>query len=271
MMSFKINVIGKGKVEASTVSVFGSLKDVEVKEKLLAEVIRCELLSLRAGNAHTKVRGEVRGGGKKPWKQKGTGRARHGSTRSPIWVGGGVTFGPRNTRNWERKINKSAKLSALKSIFKDRLNEKAVYQFVDSFKFEKTKDAATTLEVVAKKEEVKTKSIVIVYTSGDKPNLKGFTNTDVQMINATQLKICKLANAKVFVLTPAATELIEERFEKKKTVAKKEVKEEKAVKVGSAEISPTKKKAETKKPAAKKATAKKPATKKATTKKITKK
>ncbi len=67
----------------------------------------------RSAIAHTKDRGEVRGGGRKPWKQKGTGRARHGSSRSPIWVGGGITHGPRKTKNFSRKINRSMRTKAL--------------------------------------------------------------------------------------------------------------------------------------------------------------
>src|SRR5574343_1462415 len=75
----------------------------------------------RGGLAHTKTRDEVAGSGKKPWRQKGTGQARHGSRRSPIWVGGGVTFGPRNTTDWTQKINRKVKFAALASILSKKL------------------------------------------------------------------------------------------------------------------------------------------------------
>ena len=90
-------------------SIFG----VPFNADLLHQVSQSMLSNKRQGSAHTKNRGEVSGGGKKPWKQKGTGRARHGSTRSPIWVGGGVAHGPRNDRNYSRKINRSMKRQAL--------------------------------------------------------------------------------------------------------------------------------------------------------------
>lgn len=90
-------------------------KIFEVKPSihLLAEAVRISQANSRQGTSNTKTRGEVSGGGKKPWKQKGTGRARVGSIRSPIWRKGGITFGPRANRNWELKINKKAKTKAL--------------------------------------------------------------------------------------------------------------------------------------------------------------
>lgn len=83
---------------------------------LVHQVVTSLETSRRANTAQVKDRGAVRGGGKKPWRQKGTGRARHGSSRSPIWRGGGVTHGPTNERNYERKVNKAMKLKALGTV-----------------------------------------------------------------------------------------------------------------------------------------------------------
>lgn len=128
-------------------SVFG----VPWNADLVHEVVRLMNSNSRSNIAHTKTRGEVRGGGKKPWKQKGTGRARHGSTRSPIWVGGGVAHGPRNTQNYDRKINKKAKTKALYAILSKKFKEGEVI-FVDDIKFDKpkTKDAKNILVSLSK-------------------------------------------------------------------------------------------------------------------------
>lgn len=102
--------------------------------------------SARNPIAHAKTRGEVRGGGKKPWQQKGTGRARHGSTRSPIWVGGGTTHGPRNDKNYDRKVNRKMKTKALFTILSRKFRDGEVF-FIDSFDATngKTKEASSIL------------------------------------------------------------------------------------------------------------------------------
>ena len=100
--------------------------------------------------AHTKFRGEVSGGGKKPWKQKGTGRARHGSTRSPIWKGGGVTHGPRAEKVYAVKINRKMRLAALATVLSRKMRDGEII-FVDSFAFSapSTKEAMGALRAVA--------------------------------------------------------------------------------------------------------------------------
>ncbi len=100
--------------------------------------------------AHTKTRADVRGGGKKPWQQKGLGRARHGSSRSPIWVGGGVAHGPRNDKNYTKKINKKMKTAALYSILSKKFKDGEVL-FLDSISFDapKAKDAQGVLAAIS--------------------------------------------------------------------------------------------------------------------------
>ncbi|MHB1316962.1 MAG: 50S ribosomal protein L4 [Minisyncoccota bacterium] len=118
---------------------------------LVHQVVVSMESSARTPVAHAKNRGEVSGGGKKPWKQKGTGRARHGSNRSPIWVGGGVTHGPRNDKNYTRKVNKKMKAKALYTILSAKF-QKGQILFVDSlgFKAPKAKDAKVTLASFSK-------------------------------------------------------------------------------------------------------------------------
>ena len=98
-------------------STFGK----EFNETLVHQAVVTYLAGSRQGSHKQKTRSEVRGGGKKPWKQKGTGRARHGSTRSPIWIGGGITFGPTSSRNFSKKVNKKAKKKALAMVLTDKV------------------------------------------------------------------------------------------------------------------------------------------------------
>ncbi|MDO8584242.1 MAG: 50S ribosomal protein L4, partial [bacterium] len=131
-----------GTVELSDV-IFG----VKPEAALVHEVSVAMRANKRRPVASTKTKGEVRGGGKKPWAQKGTGRARQGSIRSPNWVGGGIAFGPNSERNFEVKINKKAKRKALFMALSDKLNDKRII-VVDQITVEpaKTKTAAEMLK-----------------------------------------------------------------------------------------------------------------------------
>lgn len=128
-------------------AVFGASWNAD----LVHEVLVSMQGNARANTAHTKGRGEVRGGGKKPWQQKGTGRARHGSSRSPIWTGGGVAHGPRNERNYTRKINKNVKAKALATVLSEKFGKGHII-FLDALEFSapKTKDAIAALAALAK-------------------------------------------------------------------------------------------------------------------------
>jgi large subunit ribosomal protein L4 len=120
----KITVYNNAGKNAGEVTLEPRIFGVAVKPPLVQQAIRTILASRRVAIAHTKTRAEVRGGGKKPWRQKGTGRARHGSIRSPIWKGGGVTFGPRKDRNFSLKMNKQAKRQALFMALTDKVQNK---------------------------------------------------------------------------------------------------------------------------------------------------
>ena len=116
----------------------------DINVPLMHQVVTAQLAAARSGTASTKTRSEVRGGGAKPWRQKGTGRARHGSTRSPIWVGGGVVFGP-HPRDYTQRLPKKMRKAALRSALADKAQAGQVF-ILDSFSETKTKAAAQALK-----------------------------------------------------------------------------------------------------------------------------
>lgn len=123
------------------------LFDVKINESLVHLAVEAQMANSRVMAGHSKTRGEVRGGGKKPWKQKGTGRARHGSIRSPIWKGGGVTFGPQSERNFAKKLNRKSKKNALAMALTDKVQNDALLG-LDSISMEtgKTKIMSSMLK-----------------------------------------------------------------------------------------------------------------------------
>ncbi len=185
-------------------AVFGAKFNAD----LLHQVSLSMLSNKRQGSAHSKNRGEVSGGGKKPWKQKGTGRARHGSTRSPIWVGGGVAHGPRNDRNYSRKINRSMKRQALYIALSKKFKEGEVLFLSPLVMTEiKTKAAKEVLGSLAKikgYESLKrNRNAAFFITSGKDVNVeksfRNFSNTAIG--EAKNLNLLDVLTYKYLVIT----------------------------------------------------------------------
>ncbi len=219
------NTQGKeaGKVQLPE-EVFG----VQWNADLVSQVFNSMNTNARANIAHTKDRGDVRGGGKKPWAQKGTGRARHGSSRSPIWVGGGVAHGPRNEKNFDRKVNKKMKAKALYTVLSKKLKDGEVI-FVDSISFDtpKTAEAKTVLTNLAKANDnfkylaTKRKNAAIIATDEKDVNTeKSFANFgSLYVEEARNLNVVSLLNTKYVVLENPAKVL--DMFSSKKILSAK--------------------------------------------------
>lgn len=143
----KVSVYSSEGKEIEQLTVRDSVFSVKPNRGLLQEVVTSFLAARRESNAHAKTRAEVSGGGKKPWRQKGTGRARHGSSRSPIWRGGGVTFGPRNDRNYVKKVNAKARRKAVCIALSEKVAQKK-FVVIDtlSIKNSKTKELTDALK-----------------------------------------------------------------------------------------------------------------------------
>lgn len=194
--------------------------NVEVKEGLVHLAVVAQQANSRRVIADTKSRGEVRGGGKKPWKQKGTGRARHGSTRSPIWRGGGVTFGPRTDRNYSLKINKKAKKNALCMVLSDKAQQKNIILLdTDAFHAQKTKEALALLKKLPLQFDAKRKkqfSVGCVLPAGSTVESRGFRNIPfAHVLPVNSLNIIDVLQAKKLVMPLASLDAIERTYVKK--------------------------------------------------------
>lgn len=175
---------------------------------MVHQVVTSMQANARNPIAHTKDRSEVRGGGRKPWKQKGTGRARHGSSRSPIWVGGGVTHGPRNEKSYEKKINRSMRRKALFVTLSRKLRDGEVI-FVESLgitapKASMAKSVLAGLSKVKGFEALATKrsnAALVSTPTFDVPVRKSFGNFgNVEVIDAANLNPVALLTSKYLVM-----------------------------------------------------------------------
>ncbi len=166
--------------QVGTVALPAALFGARWRADLVHQVVTGMQANLRQNRAHTKDRSEVSGGGKKPWKQKGTGQARHGSTRSPIWRHGGITFGPRSTRDYGEKINKKQRVQALISALSRKAKDGELI-LVDKIGFAapKTASAKAALLAIGKAAGMRPKranAVLIATTAYDTNTIKSFSN-----------------------------------------------------------------------------------------------
>jgi len=195
----------KGK-ESGSVKLPENVFGLSWNADLVHQVVTSMQSSAREGNAHTKTRGEVSGGGKKPWKQKGTGRARHGSIRSPIWKGGGTTHGPRNDKNYNRKVNRKMKAKALYTLLSKKFKNSEII-FVDSIVLSeaKTAKAKEVMQSVFKEAFKKRKNaLVLALPKKDAMIEKSFGNfNNIEIVEIRNLSPIALATYKyVAIVSP---------------------------------------------------------------------
>lgn len=194
-------------------SIFGVKKNLDAIHQTMTSL----RLRARNGNANTKGRSEVRGGGKKPWKQKGTGRARHGSSRSPIWVGGGVTHGPTSEKNYDRKVNANMLKKVLTMVVSGKMKEGKII-FLDnvSLKEPKTKLAKDVLIGLSKIEGFDTlsrktpTSTLFLTPKINKEIVRAFKNLPkIDVLPVSQVSILDILDHKnVVLINPEESEKV---------------------------------------------------------------
>lgn len=197
--------------KVGTVAVPDTLFAAPWRAKLVEQVLLAQLANARRPWAHAKGRGEVRGGGKKPWRQKGTGRARHGSIRSPLWRGGGKAHGPSSERDYGEKVNKKMRQGALASVLSKKFRDGGV-RVIQSLAFDdaKTKSVANALRgALALPKNSKRYDVLLVPHAENKTLLRGARNLTKTKVSApTSLNVYDLMNYKhVLIEAQAIKEL----------------------------------------------------------------
>ncbi len=206
----KINLYNQKGEKVGKTDLPDEIFNVEINSDLLHQVIVSQMANKRQSSAHTKDRGDVSGGGKKPWRQKGTGRARHGSRRSPIWVGGGVTFGPKSEKNYKKTIPQKMKRKALFMALSSKVNDDELILIDDlGMKEPQARIAQSILE----KLPLSDKSGLVVLSEPDKNIVLSFRNIPkTESIQAKDLTALNIRSFKKLIMTPDSVVKIKETF-----------------------------------------------------------
>ena len=220
-MPVKIKVYNKEAQAAGEIELVDNIWNIKLNESLLHQAMVAQMSNSRQVLAHTKGRSEVRGGGKKPWRQKGTGRARAGSSRSPIWIGGGVTFGPTKDRNFKKDINRKMRQKALFMALSDKAKGEDTLIIldalgVDEYKTKKIDEIVSNLEgkLLKKSEAKNAKRSFLMIDSGKDEKLKYSARNlaGVKLLNLENINLLDLLKYKNLILTKEAVEKLEEKY-----------------------------------------------------------
>ena len=198
------NIEGK---EVGTIDLNDAVFGVEVNEHLVHMAVVSQLANKRQGTQKAKTRSEVSGGGRKPWRQKGTGHARQGSTRAPQWTGGGVVFAP-TPRDYSFKLNKKERRAALKSALTSRVEEKK-FIVVDEINFDEIKtkkfqDVLNNLSV--------SKALVVLEDGNKNSELSARNIADVKTAKTNTINVYDILKYNTVIATKAAVQAIEEVY-----------------------------------------------------------
>lgn len=198
--------------------IFGFKKNPD----LIHQVFTSMISNRRRSIAHTKDRGEVSGGGKKPWRQKGTGRARHGSIRSPLWRGGGVTFGPRKERNFKKIVPKKIKRMALLSALSAKANDGEIIILEKlELKEPKTKLLNQIIENIYTKTKKKGSNLIILPQKNKNIELASKNIKNTKTIEARNLNIIDILSFKNIIALKETIKVLKESFSLKEKKSRK--------------------------------------------------
>ena len=204
--SVSVKVLNMAGEQVKDLKLAGSVFAVEPHKQAMFNAVQVEQANQRQATAKTKVRHEVSGGGKKPWRQKGTGRARAGSSRSPVWVGGGTVFGPVGNQNFTLSQNKKEHQLALRSALSLKTPKDLVV--VDEIKFAEKKTKGFVNMLAALKSEVKT---LVVVTEIDENLFASARNVAyARVVTTDNVSVYDLLNADKLVMSEAAAKKVEE-------------------------------------------------------------
>lgn len=203
MENIELKVLSQTGKEVSTITLDKEVFGVEVNEQVMFDAVMTYLANRRQATAKTKKRHEVSGGGKKPFRQKGTGRARAGSSRSPIWVGGGTVFGPDGNQNFKIKQNKKEHKLALKSALTKQVNNLVV---LDNLTVEgKTKEVVDVLKAL----NIANNKVLLV--SEDEKVLQGSRNlNNVLVVSKNNISVYDLLNSETLIMVETDVKELEE-------------------------------------------------------------